>query len=101
MPASPEVTELGERIGHAVSRHVYALPATKQRRRASLEMFVRAHEKQKLREALATYGAEIRPDFDALVEVLWPLVLPSLDTSEVAAFVDELVGGFYDAEEAP
>lgn len=96
--APSPVTDLGEQIGHALTKHVSSMDGTKTRRRAKIEMILRAHHKQPLRQALATYGATISPDFDVLAEVVWPLVTPALETVEVGAFIDELIGGFYDEE---
>jgi hypothetical protein len=97
--ASPAVSDLTEQIGHAISRHVSALPATRRRRRAQIELIYRAHENQPLAQALAVYGASFEPDFDAIIEVVWPLLAPALETPEVDAFFDQLVGGFYDLPE--
>ncbi|MFO0550315.1 MAG: hypothetical protein U0271_18115 [Polyangiaceae bacterium] len=93
---SAETTELGERIGHAIARHVGALEATKRRRRAGIELLLKAHAKDTVAEALAKYGAKIAPDYDALTEVLWPIVRAALDAPAIDAFVERLVGGFYD-----
>ncbi|NUP10894.1 MAG: hypothetical protein HOW73_33025 [Polyangiaceae bacterium] len=100
-PASEAVTELSSQIGHELTKHVCSMDATKRRRRAKIEMIVRAHEKQPLRQALATYGATITPNFDVLVEALWPLMAPALKTPELEAFVEGLVGDFYALEPEP
>ncbi|MBK6519212.1 MAG: hypothetical protein IPG04_35010 [Polyangiaceae bacterium] len=95
-PMTQATTELSERLGHELTRHNLGLEATKRRRRANIEMMVRAHAKQPLRQALATYGANLAPDFDAIVEVLWPLMRPALRSPEIEGFVEGLVGEFYD-----
>lgn len=97
-PANEEVTDLGERIGHALTRHVSALEGTQRRRRATIDMLLAAHGQQPLREALTIYGATITPDYDALVEVAWPFVKSALETPEVEEFFDSLVGDFYSEE---
>ncbi len=90
-------SELFEKVGHELSRHVAHLPATQRRRRAQLDMIVQAHAHQTLEQALAVYGA--RPHFDAsaLVNAIWPLVIAALGTPESEAFFLELVSGFDDA----
>ncbi len=93
---APAVTELLEKFGHAVAQHNTSDAGAKRRRRAQLDLLLHAHEKQPLEVALAVYGAKLEPDFDAIVEVAWPLVLLLLETPAVDAFIDELVGGFYD-----
>lgn len=95
-PASKETVELTENIGQAIAKHVGAMEATRKRRHATIEMIHRAHQKQTLEAALATYGAKLTPDFDALTEVIWPLVKNALKTPSVESFFDELIGGFYD-----
>jgi hypothetical protein len=72
------------------------MDASKRRRHAVMDMIMAAHGKQSVAEALETYGAKIEPDFDALTDALWPIVSVALDAPEVDAFVDDLVGGFYD-----
>lgn len=94
--ATPPVVELGEKIGHSITKHVNGLEATPKRRRAQLDLFLQAHKKQTLEQALAIYGASIQPDFDAVTAALWPFVRASMDAPEVDAFFAELVGGFYD-----
>lgn len=94
--ATPQVTELTEKIGHAITRHVNGLDATAKRRRAQLDLFLQAHKKQTLEQALAIYGASINPDFEALTAALWPMVRASMEAPEVDAFFADLIGGFYD-----
>jgi hypothetical protein len=88
--------ELGEQIGHELSKHVLGLEATKRRRRATVEMLLGAHGSQSLEEALSKYGARIEPAFDAIVGLLWPTLRVALDTPAVEAWLDEVVGGFWD-----
>jgi hypothetical protein len=90
------VTELVEKFGHAVAVHLARSEAGARRRRAHIELLLRAHERQPLEVALAVYGAKIEPDFDAIVAALWPLVENLLESPDVISFIDELVGGFYD-----
>ena len=61
-------------------------------------MALLAHKNQTVREALAAYGVTPHFDVDALTEVLWRPIQVSLQTPAVHAFVDALIGGFYDAE---
>jgi len=95
-PATQATTELSEQLGHELVRHNLGSEATQRRRRANIELMLRAHAKQPLSQALSTYGATIAPDLDALVDLLWPIMRPALHTPELEAFVAGLVGDFYE-----
>jgi hypothetical protein len=95
--ATEPVVELAEQAAHAIARHVAELDSTKRQRRAQIELHLRAHAKQSVETALAHYGAHIEPDFDALTNALWPSFEIALSDATVDAFVDDLVGSFYDA----
>jgi hypothetical protein len=88
--------ELAERIGHELTTHVLGLEATRRRRKAQIELLLGAHGAQSLEEALAKYGARVEPDFDAIVGAVWPFMRAALDTPEVEAWLDRIVGGFWD-----
>ncbi len=92
------VTELVEKFGHKLAVHNAHAEGTARRRRAHVELLLRAHEKQSLESALSVYGAKLEPDFDAIVGVLWPLVESLLEAEFADKFIDELVGGFYDLQ---
>jgi hypothetical protein len=91
-----KVTELAVQAGEATARHVESLESTKRQRRATIEMLFAAHKHQTVEAALATYGAKVTVDWDAVADALWPAVQVALDAPEVDAFVEDLVGGFYD-----
>jgi hypothetical protein len=95
-PMTGQVAELVHDAAHAIAQHTAAMDATKRRRKAALDMIMAAHAKQTVEQALEAYGAKLEPDFDALTDALWPIVLVGLDAPEVDAFVDDIVGGFYD-----
>jgi hypothetical protein len=95
--ATEPVVADAEEVAHLVAAHVVELEATKRRRRAELELLYKAHAKEPLEAALARYGATIEPDFDAITDAVWPIVEAALASPAIEAFVDELVGGFYDA----
>jgi hypothetical protein len=95
-PAKDKVVELAMQAADATAKHLGSLDAVKRRRRAAIEMLLTAHRSQSVREALATYGAKIEIDWDLVTDAAWPAVLVALDAPEVDAFVEDLVGGFYD-----
>lgn len=90
------VTELVEKFGHKVAVHNAHDEGTARRRRAHIELLLRAHEKQSLESALSVYGAKLEPDFDAIVDLVWPTVQSLLEAPLADRFIDELVGDFYD-----
>ena len=96
--ADAETMRLAESISHEVAKHVIAMPAARNRRRATVEMALAAHKNQTLNEALSAYGVTPHIDVDALTEVLWRPIQVSLATPAALSFVDALIGGFYDAE---
>ncbi len=95
--ASEKTTELTERAGHAIARHVSQMEATKRRRRAQIDLVLTAHASQTLAQALSVYGARVTVDAKPLVDAAWPLVRVALDTPEAESFFLELVCGFPDA----
>ncbi len=95
-PMTGQLAEMVHDAAHAVAKHTAAMDATRRRRKAALGMIVAAHSKQTVEQALAAYGSTVEPDFDALTDALWPIVLVGLDAPEVDAFVEDIVGGFYD-----
>ncbi len=96
--ADAETVRLGESISFEVTKHLLSMDETRNRRRATIEMALLAHKNQTVREALAAYEVTPHFDVDALTEVLWRPIQVSLQTPAVHAFVDALIGGFYDAE---
>ena len=96
-PVTQGLAESVQDAAHEIARHVGSLEATKRRRRATMDMILAAHGKQSVEAAMAAYGAKLEPDFDALTDALWPIVTTALDAKEVDAFVEDLVGGFYDS----
>ncbi|NUO53804.1 MAG: hypothetical protein HOV80_33580 [Polyangiaceae bacterium] len=95
-PGGEKATELAVLAGEATARHLETLESTHRQRKAAVEMLFLAHKSQTLEVALATYGAKIQVDWDALTDAIWPSVKVALDAPEVDAFVEDLVGGFYD-----
>lgn len=95
-PGGEKATELGITAIEKTDKHVRSLEATSRQQRAAIELLYHAHKAQTVEAALATYGAKLELDFDALTEALWPAVLVALDAPAVDAFVEDLVGGFYD-----
>ena len=95
-PSGDRVTELVLDAAEATARHVNAMESTKRKRRATIEMLFAAHKSQSVEAALATYGAKVSLDYDAITDAVWPAVLVALDAPAVDAFLDDLVGGFYD-----
>lgn len=94
----------GELLEEAVSRtlaHVVTLDAVKRQRRAAIEMALAAHGRQTVRQALLAYGVD--PDAmpkremaEAAAAAVWPSVKLALDAPAVDAWVEEVVGGFWD-----
>lgn len=95
-PGGEKLTELVIKATEATAKHVGSLESTARQRRAAIELLFAAHKSQSVEAALATYGAKIDLDFDALTEAIWPAVQVALDAPAVDAFVEDLVGGFYD-----
>ena len=95
-PGGDRVTELVLDAAEATAKHVNAMEATQRKRRATIEMLFAAHKAQTVESALATYGAKVSLDYDAITDAAWPAVLVALDAPAVDAFLDDLVGGFYD-----
>lgn len=101
-PGGEKATELAVLAGEATARHLETLESTHRHRRAAIEMLFLAHKQQTLEVTLATYGATLGVvDWDALTDALWPAVKVALDAPEVDAFVEDLVGGFYDEMNQP
>jgi hypothetical protein len=96
-PATEKTTELTERAGHAIARHVSQLEATKRRRRAQIDLVLTAHAAQTLAQALSVYGARVTVDAKPFVDAAWPLVKVALDTPEAESFFLELVSSFPEA----
>lgn len=88
---SEPVTELSNKIGHELARYASTLESTKRRRRALVEMMIKAHEKQPLEAALAVYGAKLAPDFAAITGLIWPFLKAGLEAPEVDAFLGDLL----------
>lgn len=93
-----EALALGEEFAHIVLVHVLNHEDTKRQRKAFIEMTLAAHKAQTLREALATYGITPAFDFVALTAVVWGPLQVALATDTAKAFIETLIGGFYDEQ---
>lgn len=92
------VVELGESAMFEVSRHIVSSDATRKRRRATIDMLFSAHRKQTVGDALAVYGVTPVIDADAIAGALFPIIVGWVKSAAGVRFLDEVIGGFYDAE---
>lgn len=95
-PGDEKATELAISAIEQTDKHVRSLESSRRQLGAALSLLFHAHKGQTVETALATYGAKLELDFDAMTEAFWPAVLVALDAPAVDAFVEDLVGGFYD-----
>jgi hypothetical protein len=93
-----KVVELAESASYEASRHVHSSDATRKRRRATIEMLFSAHRKQTVGDALAVYGIAPVIDATAIAGALIGPVIGWVKSPAGMRFLDEAIGGFYDAE---
>jgi hypothetical protein len=94
--------ELAEGAASAAWAHVTQMDDTRRRRRAAIEMAVAAHGRQTVREAMAAYGVDPTGpegrgiDWNAIAAAVWPAVERGLASPAAEAWVEDLVGSFWD-----
>lgn len=93
-----KTVELAEAASYEVSRHILSSDATKKRRRATIDMLYSAHRKQTVADALAVYGVKPVLDVDAITGALFAPVVAWVRSPAGLRFLEEVIGGFYDAE---
>lgn len=93
-----KTVELAEAASYEVSRHILSSDATRKRRRATIDMLFSAHRKQTVGDALAVYGIAPLFDADAITGALFPPIVAWVRSPAGLRFLEELIGGFYDAE---
>lgn len=78
-------------IEHNVGRRDLAA----KRREAVLAFYIE-HRTRPVGEVLSRHGVVLEPDFDALAGALWPLVRAACESAPVQAWIEGLVGEFFD-----
>lgn len=94
LPHDDERLRLSREVYFQVTEHV--LVTTKAERRAAIAFALKAHAKQPLGEALAVYGIRFEPDFEALAAASWDAVVALVESEPLRAWLDRLLGEFYD-----
>ncbi|MEJ7733581.1 MAG: hypothetical protein WKG00_30850 [Polyangiaceae bacterium] len=84
-----------------IGAHLARDPALAAERRDTLEELCALHGRQTVAEAMESYGVDgqaLLPVAAALAEATWPAMRVALCSEPLRAWVDEVVGGFYDQE---
>ena len=84
-----------------IGAHLARDQALAAERRDTLEELCALHGKQTLSEAMKSYGVDgeaLLPVAVAFAEATWPAVRAALSSEPLRAWVDDVVGGFYDVE---
>lgn len=94
VPHDEERARLARELAFGVAEHLAS--ETRPMRRAAISIAIRAHAEQPIHAALEVYGVQLQPDFDALAAVSWPIVVELAQSESVGAWLDKLLGEFYD-----
>ena len=93
-----EVVLLGQDIALDITAAELSRGAFRERRRAMIEAALVARKDRTVREALDELGVGLILDFDSLAVASWPMVRAALCAPAVRAWLQGIVGEFYDAE---
>jgi hypothetical protein len=96
----PSSTELFHEIGFLCSAHALTLDELRKQRHEAIRSFHSELKSKSVREALASIGAELVVDHASLATASWPLVRSVLSTEPVRAWIEQLVGEFYESVES-
>ena len=98
--AEEEALALAREVGLDLAAAELARAGGRAHRRALIEAAVAGAKDKTVGEALAELGVTVQVDADALAAASWPLVRAALETGAVSAWLEKVVGEFYEAETA-
>jgi hypothetical protein len=99
VPHDEERSRLARTLAFDIAEHIAS--ETKAMRRAAIALAVRAHAEQSIGAALEVYGVRLEPDLDALAAASWPVVVELAQSESVGAWLDKLLGEFFDELATP
>lgn len=88
-------------VALGIGAHLARDEALAAERRDTLEELCTLHGKQTVGEAMQSYGVDgevLLPVAEAFADATWPAVRAALSSPALLAWVEDLVGSFYDAE---
>ena len=93
-----EVVLLGQDIALDITAAELSRGGFRERRRAMIEAALVARKDRTVKEALDELGVGLVLDVDTLATATWPMVRAALGAPAVRAWLEGIVGEFYDAE---
>ena len=93
--ADPEAVKLGQEAGVLIAAQVAASKDLATEVEASIAAFYKKHEKDTLEAIRSAYGIDYAPDFDALAEATWPLVVQIVTSDTLVDWATSIVGEFF------